>query len=250
MTAQQTVEIFHLLFLRHLGERLSKEHYALKGGCNLRFYLKSIRYSEDLDLDVKIVAKNTLMSNVRKVFESPSFVKTLHSKGITISHVSEPKQTETTQRWKVTLQTPKNEIPIHTKIEFSRRNLEPGTSFEAVDPELVHSYGLYPIFVNHYDRHAAFRQKIGALIHRTETQARDLFDLELLLGAGAEPSAPPRTGRELLTKAQDNARSVTYENFTGQVLAYLLPEFRSLYTEKVWNKTLEKVIELLERLKS
>ena len=52
------VEQFHLLFLEQLGRKLDKRHYALKGGCNLRFYLRSVRYSEDMDLDVQSTPVN------------------------------------------------------------------------------------------------------------------------------------------------------------------------------------------------
>ena len=37
------IERFHLLFLAQLGQKLDKRFYALKGGCNLRFFFKSIR---------------------------------------------------------------------------------------------------------------------------------------------------------------------------------------------------------------
>lgn len=250
MTEQQYIEVFHLLFIRQLGDLVNKEHYALKGGCNLRFYLKSIRYSEDIDFDVKTIAKDTLKSNVRKILKSPSFGKTLESKGITITDVSETKQTDTTQRWKVTIKTSTSEIPIHSKIEFSRRNLDQGTAFESVDTSLVHGYGLYPIYSTHYDKDTAFRQKVNALIHRTETQARDIFDLDLLLSAGANPSTPPGADNAALQTAQDNALSVSYADFTGQVLAYLLPEVRTNYDENIWNRTVEKVVDHLEKLKS
>jgi hypothetical protein len=46
-TTRQAVETFHLVFLRALvakGEH--KALIALKGGCNLRFYFGSVRYSE------------------------------------------------------------------------------------------------------------------------------------------------------------------------------------------------------------
>ncbi len=49
----QYVELFHLLFLDQLGRKLDKSFYALKGGCNLRFFMKSIRYSEDVDIDIR-----------------------------------------------------------------------------------------------------------------------------------------------------------------------------------------------------
>jgi len=50
---RQAVEIFHMLFLHAFGTRVDKSLYALKGGGNLRFFHKSIRYSEDIDLDVR-----------------------------------------------------------------------------------------------------------------------------------------------------------------------------------------------------
>ena len=54
------VELFHLHFLEQFGLKTDKRLYALKGGCNLRFFLKSIRYSQDIDLDIKIVQKEIL----------------------------------------------------------------------------------------------------------------------------------------------------------------------------------------------
>ena len=47
-----SVELFHLVFIDLLGRKVDKKHYALKGGCNLRFFFKSFRYSEDMDVDV------------------------------------------------------------------------------------------------------------------------------------------------------------------------------------------------------
>ena len=42
---RQAIEIFHLLFMAQLGRRVDKSLFALKGGCNLRFFLRSIRHS-------------------------------------------------------------------------------------------------------------------------------------------------------------------------------------------------------------
>jgi hypothetical protein len=49
------VELFHLLFLDQLGRKLDKRVYALKEGYNLRFFMKSIRYSEDMDIDIQTI---------------------------------------------------------------------------------------------------------------------------------------------------------------------------------------------------
>src|SRR5258706_9379862 len=123
MNQQQSVELFHLLFLRHMNERLEKGLYAVKGGCNLRFFFKSIRYSEDLDIDVRTIAKETLRNKIHKLFESPAFLQALSSQQIEIGNISEAKQTETTQRWKLSLKLSKTSQILPTKIEFSRRKL-------------------------------------------------------------------------------------------------------------------------------
>jgi hypothetical protein len=89
------------------------------------------------------------------------------------------------QRWKVQLRqlTPPATFP--TKIEFSRRMLDEGLTLDAAEPELIRRYRLYPVLEQHYGVAAAFAQKIAALALRTETQARDFFDLKLLCDAGA-----------------------------------------------------------------
>jgi predicted nucleotidyltransferase component of viral defense system len=70
----EAVEQFHLLFLAHFGARVDKKLYCLKGGCNLRFFWKSIRYSEDIDFDVHTIAMVTLQKNpdVGKVLKAKS----------------------------------------------------------------------------------------------------------------------------------------------------------------------------------
>jgi hypothetical protein len=100
-TPQQQIELFHLIFLRHLNERIDKAHFALKGGCNLRFYFKSIRYSQDIDLDVKVIAKDTLKAQINKLLGSSPLSQVLQTRGLSIFEVNPTKQTETTQRWKL-----------------------------------------------------------------------------------------------------------------------------------------------------
>src|SRR5689334_25332108 len=102
---RETIEVFHLLFLRAFGARVDKALYALKGGCNLRFFHKSIRYSEDIDLDIRTMSSATLRGNVDRVLDAPAFLQTLRAHQIEVARVSRPKQTETTQRWKVALRS-------------------------------------------------------------------------------------------------------------------------------------------------
>lgn len=245
MTHQKSVELFHLLFLRALNERLEKSLYAVKGGCNLRFFFKSIRYSEDLDIDVKTIAKETLRNKIHKLFENSTFLQALSSHQIEIGTISEAKQTDTTQRWKLSLKLPKIILP--TKIEFSRRKLDEGVIFEAVDHELTNRYGLYPILANHYAQETAFIQKIDALIHRTETQARDIFDLHLLLNKEIFPQNLPEDLRKKLDIAIKNALSIDFASFKAQVVAFLMEEYQEYYnSSKIWEEMQTKVALAIE----
>lgn len=250
MNERQAIEVFHLLFLRALSTRVDPALYVLKGGCNLRFFFKSIRYSEDIDLDVRTIAVPTLTKNVDAVLSAPAFARTLRSQRMILGNIAAPKQTQTTQRWKVQIRLEDFAQDIPTKIEFSRRRFSPEFSHEPVDSEIINRYRLYPILVQHYTISAAFTQKIEALALRNETQARDLFDLKLLVDAGANrPIA--ESVQKILPTAIENAMSIDYDAFAGQVLVYLEPEYQTHYgSRKIWSQIQDEVIRVLEALQS
>src|SRR5688572_6458232 len=180
---RQSVEIFHLQFLRAFGARVEKALFALKGGCNLRFFHRSIRYSEDMNLDIGKMAVGTLRSNVEKVLAADPLRHALRAQGFEIDSFTAPKQTPTTQRWKIALRSLESREQIPTKIEFSRRTPDPGATLAPVDPEIIRRYRMYPVIVQRYDADAAFAQKVAALALRSSVQARDVFDLKLLIDA-------------------------------------------------------------------
>jgi predicted nucleotidyltransferase component of viral defense system len=244
----QTIEHFHLLFLAQLGTRLDKKLYALKGGCNLRFFWKSVRYSEDIDFDVHTMARHTLQKNVNQILEAPGFQRILRSFKIQLLKLSEPKQTDTTQRWKVHLQHETSGTDLPTKIEFSRRKFDPGVTFGPVDEEILAEHHLRPIIASHYDVEAAFGQKIEALLNRKETQARDIFDLAFLSERGAKGSIT-RIDKTKLAKAREIVGSVPFDQFQSQVVAYLSSEYQEYYGNRdAWDSLQEKVVRALENL--
>lgn len=246
---RQTIEIFHLLFLRAFGARVDKALFAVKGGCNLRFFLKSIRYSEDLDLDIHTMSVGTLRNNVNRLLEAPSFAQTLQAQGIEIARMSVTKQTGTTQRWKLTLRLAESGAEVPTKIEFSRRGLDGERAVESVDEGIIRTYRLYPVIVQHYSVHTAFAQKVSALALREQVQSRNVFDLKLLLNAGGAEQPLPETATANLATAIDNALAVDYDAFAGQVLAFLEPEYQEHYGKrKVWAELQEQVVDALEGL--
>lgn len=248
-TERQAIEIFHLLFLRGFSARVDKALFVLKGGCNLRFYHRSVRYSEDMDLDIRTMAQGTLRSNVETVLGANSFRQALRAQQLEVGEFSAPKQTQTTQRWKVQLRqlTPPATFP--TKIEFSRRTWDEGVSLAAVEPELIRRYRLYPVLVQHYGAAAAFAQKISALAMRAEPQARDIFDLKLLCDAGAAATPLPNVQLDELPQAIDNAMSIGFDDFVGQVVAFLEPEHQADFGNRAsWEALQERVVDTLRGL--
>ena len=242
------VEQFHLLFLAQLGRRLDKTLYVVKGGCNLRFFQRSVRLSEDLDLDVAGIGRHALQDKVRLLLRSAPFTQVLGARGITLERVSEPKQTDTTQRWKVGLGWGSGHSPLPTKIEFSRRGLGDDVGFASVDPRLIRAYQLPPSMASHYRANTALRQKIGALANRRELQARDVFDVHHLIAGGAGAEAIHALDPHDVERARANALAIDFSMFKSQVLAFLPLDDQTHYDSRaVWDTMVLEVVEFLHR---
>lgn len=244
---QASAELFHLVLLDMLGRKVDKQHHALKGGCNLRFFFKSIRYSQDMDLDVSTaLSKERLQKVMNRILESKTIEQILDVKGIRIQEKSSPKQTETTQRWKLALSVPGSRAFFRTRIEFSRRGMKTGLAFDSVDPNLIRTYELSPILASHYQREEAFVQKVVALAIRRQIQARDVFDLYQLLSSGANPVAAYDEVPEYLERARNNAWAVSYDMFKSQVISFLHPEYQAQYSsQELWDNIILTVAEAL-----
>lgn len=246
-TATEIVEQFHLLFLAQLGRHLDKRTHVLKGGSNLRFFHGSIRYSEDMDLDVQGVPPYQLKDRVRAILRSRPLADVLLARGMEIEHVTEQKQTETVQRWKFGLLAQGQAHPLPTKIEFSHRGLDAGVIFGSLDPAVVRRYGLPSFMASHYDGAAASRQKVWALAQRAETQARDIFDLHHLISTGASAGALGGIDRRHIDAARSNALRVDFATFKGQVLAFLPPDDQPAYdSADTWETIVLEVVRVLE----
>jgi hypothetical protein len=240
------VEQFHLLFLAQLGRRVNPSLFVLKGGCNLRFFHQSIRYSEDMDLDLGGVEAQAFRDKVGEVIAARPFAQILEARGIAIDRVSAPKQTETTQRWKFGLRVEGGTASLPTKIECSRRGLDAGVAFGSVDPRIARAYQLPPLMVSHYDAAAALRQKVGALAGRRETQARDVFDVHLLLAGGARLPPGPDVERDVIERACANAVAIDFGMFKSQVLAYLELGDQARYdSSSAWDTVVLEVVDAL-----
>ena len=56
--------------------------------------------------------------------------------GVAVRECTKPKQTDTTQRWKVGLEAPGRPALIRTKIEFSHREIREGYRLAVIPGEL------------------------------------------------------------------------------------------------------------------
>lgn len=244
----QIVEQFHLLFLAQLGRRLDKKLYVVKGGCNLRFFHRSIRLSEDLDLDVAGIGRHALQDKVRTVLRSATLTQVLNARGMALERISEPKQTDTTQRWKIGLGWGPGHSPLPTKIEFSRRGLGDDVGFESVDPRLIRAYQLPPFMASHYRANSALRQKVAALANRRELQARDVFDLHHLIAGGAAVDDLHGLDPRDVEQARANALAIDFATFKSQVLAFLPPQDHAHFdSPAMWDTMVLEVAEALQR---
>lgn len=246
-SVQQSVELFHLLLLSFLGKKLDKRRYALKGGCNLRFFFSSPRYSEDMDIDVLDMPVHSLQDTVNAILSSNPFRQALEVHGVAIEHITEHKQSETTQRWKLGLQRRDTTCPIPTKVEFSRRGFHGNPVLNSVNSTLVHRYGLPPVLTPHYPAEDALRQKIQALASRNVSQARDIFDIHLLQSTERMRRARALLDAATVDAAKRHALDLSFDDFKGQVLAYLQPDDQSDYdSAESWESMQLSVLGMLE----
>lgn len=252
-TSLQLREVFHLEFLRWFGKRVRTNHYALKGGVNLRFFFNSFRYSEDMDLDIHTIKVEELRDVIMKTLQSVSFQDSLKSFGIerVISpDIKKAKQTQTTQRFKIHLITFANE-DLFTKVEFSHRGFKGNSVVEPVSVSILRSYKLSPLIVSHYDIQSTIIQKIEALSTRVVIQARDIFDLYTL-----SSQYVPRKTKEIkinsakLTKAYENVFEMSFEQFRDTMISYLSSEDQAMYnSSSLWDEVKLKVANFIEEIR-
>jgi predicted nucleotidyltransferase component of viral defense system len=245
-------EVFHFCFLERLLRISDPGMYVLKGGVNLRLFFNSPRFSEDMDLDVLAGSVATLRKNGYKILEDGAFIRSLRTYGIADIELNDPgkaKQTETTQRFRFGLITPAG-LRLPAKIEFSRRGSKVDNSELAlIDPEIARQYRKLAYRCQHYPGDVAALQKVMALAGRPATQARDVFDLGILHAGGYTSSV--KSNKSLTEKkrqlAVDALLSLTFEDFSGQVVEFLDTDNRALYDSvPAWEQLQETVLGLLD----
>jgi hypothetical protein len=245
----QVIEMFHLQFLRVLTSD-RQDWCVLKGGSNIRYFFDSSRYSNDIDLDFRGREAGQVGEAVDKVLSGRALRTLTRLARIEIAETSAPKQTDTTRRWKIGLEAAGHTELIRTKIEFSDRNGgSDDISAERVPDNIVGPYGITAPLVCHYGETAAIEQKIAALALRSETKARDVFDLDLLLRRRrAGGSTRPGLSSRHAAQAAARALEISYNSFLTEVVPFLGAEIAALYGEVDWDHMRSSVAILLEEV--
>lgn len=246
----QTREIFHLEFLRELARKIPASSFVLKGGSNLRFFFGSIRYSENMDIDLREIPVDKLRTKCLETLLSRPLLTKLLSFGIekvVLPDMRRAKQTETVQRFKLHLLTSAGE-DLFTKVEFSRRGFDTMYRAEAVSSSVLSDYLLPPLIIQHYLLESALGQKIKALLERRQTEARDIFDLHLLgVRMTKENKYFKKISPTRLREVKDRIYAVDYEQYRDQVISYLAEEDQSHYGSRpVWDEIRLNAIAFVE----
>ncbi len=237
-------ERFHLQVLRQLAPRLATRAYAVKGGICLRFFHRSPRLSEDMDVDITpAMPVKTLQTNVDAVLMGHALITALQPHGVTAIESTKPKQTETTQRWKVGLLISGGRVS--TCLEFSRRQDVAQAEKGVPNAEVLRHTYVAPFVVAYYGATDMVTQKILALSSMSRNAARDLFDLDHLWSHSApdETAIRQRLTPSILQAAKEKVHRFKFTDFREQVIPYLPDDLQTFYEKDEPFQALQQRVE-------
>ena len=243
----RAIELFHLAYCQVAAVRLPLDEFAMKGGGNLRFFLRSPRRSAGLDLDYLGRKFGTFAERMDELLASKQLSELLRLRDIELRFGGQrATDTETVKRWKFQLARPGMET-ASSKIEFLNRGTTAAPALEQMDPELARRLGGVPARIKHYLPLDAIEQKIRALADRRATEPRDVFDLDHLFRQYPDALAKSRSDPEKVIAAKERAIDIPYDDYERLVVEYLEETFVDLYgTEHAWTDMVLRVVERLE----
>jgi len=243
----RAIELFQLAYCQVAAARLPLDEFALKGGGNLRFFLRSPRRSADLDLDYLGRTFGRFGERMDEVLASRQLSELLRLRDIELRFEGHrAKDTETVKRWKFQLARPGMET-TSSKVVLSNRGSTPAPVLEQMDLELARRLGGVAARIKHYLPPEAMEQKIRALADRSATEPRDVFDLDHLFRQYPDALGQARPDAKKTLAAKERAIDIPYDDYKRLVVEYLEEDFKDLYgTEQAWTDMVLRVVERLE----
>lgn len=244
-------ELLQAKLLVELMSQAAQKELVLKGGLALRAVMGSTRYTKDIDLDAIGPASDARIQGiVRRALERVTKQAGL----IEGATWSEPKQTATTLRWKISGRAPGSARPMALTVEISRRAwaAEFQTKEVELSPEFADGAAKGGRVVT-LDEQALAVCKVLALTDPKRDAVRDLYDLSVLLETPLEDPAKLLVSqdRQRLQLALDELWSkvekMDFGRFKQDVAPFLPQETVNAITEEDYDDMRVNVGERVEQ---
>ena len=220
-------ELVQARVLSAIFSRTVKEQVVLKGGMAMRSLFGSVRYTKDIDLGQNQLQSIGALQRVMRSAIAEATTGFLDN-----VEVSEPKQTDTTARWKISGQTSRG-TNIALTIEVSRRGVPTGyitSKLYVPPPEALCT----TVAIDVYSVEAIAASKVFCLANPNRTAPRDLYDLDLLIRMDVVPAQEllqGSSGTQTIQLVWDKLEIMTWGQFQLEVLPYLSESVRSRIDE-------------------
>ncbi len=244
-TLSQVRDALQQRLLTHLFRGAESSSLVLKGGAAMRVLTESARYTQDLDFDHD---PHRSLASLQKTVRS-AIDRAVQGSGLTQVSISEPKQTDTVARWKISCRSSAGE-QLNLTVEVSRRRA-PDLVHVIKVPVQIADRTLPRVYVSVYNEQALTDNKLSALLDDRRTAPRDIYDLELLLARGVCPSAQAveQVGGHatLLPRVSEKLDLMGWALFRDQVLPALPREIQANIDEEEYLAMKVRLLGSLER---
>ena len=249
-------EDLQMRILSELFRHTKRQEIILKGGMAMRIIAKSIRYTKDIDLDASPMTEaEQAREYVRASIRSATMAVSGYIRNIKIT---EPKQTDTTLRWKINGFLADTNEPFNLTVEVSRRGFLAKDHFITTMFVPSEEYNLPPAMVESYDIHALLVSKIGAMLNDRRDAPRDPYDISVLFAMNANPGFElmkkglfekyNMTPDAVMDKIWKKLDMINWNRFREEVLSYMPGFMTSRFTEEYFNEFIVNVGEKLNSL--
>jgi Domain of unknown function (DUF1814). len=225
--------------------RSLKNQIVLKGGVAMRVLLGSARYTKDVDFGQN---HGQSLPALQKLIRAS--IKECTSGFLDGAVVTEPKQTDTVARWKISGVSLRSRSIIHLTVEVSRQGLPQGHLSQSQFMPEPESFAK-PAVVDVYDIDAMAATKVFALHSDNRMAPRDLFDLDLIIKTGVHPDpslfACINDRKEFVSQVWRKIDLMSWKMFEEDVVPYMTPTIRSRVDKGVFDDMKIKVGEAVER---
>jgi predicted nucleotidyltransferase component of viral defense system len=232
---QAALELAQVRVLSSIFNKVVNREILLKGGFAMRVIANSSRPTKDIDLQANGASFERVQGLVRSAINDLVKCNILDD-----IKVTEPKQTDTTQRWKINGRIKDGETPVHLTIEVSRRGLIADNLINSVSFER-RGFGVPPAIIECFSPTAIAAAKFEAMASPTRESPRDIFDLDVLIRMKAEPPvqifANNYSEEELLRKLEvvaDKLDKMDFQTVKSTLLPHLPAELRKNFGADEW----------------